>query len=611
MKTLKDKFNIFYFCIILSLILIISVTSAINLYSIRNEIDKFMINNYDSIKACTNMLSFLEEQNADLLAYINTNDVKKSESLYTNNSYFYKWFNVERNNITEPNEKNLVEQVNNDYVKYMSQLPKFLQIKSANGTEASNVYYENSIKPIYNRVIKDLKNISNLNETAMINNKNKLRDTTDKFLYLILFLSIIAVVIGFLASNYFINKFLRPLYSLNETIKSIKEGNLDIEAPVISEDEVGEVTQEFNKMTKRLKEYENSNAGQLMNEKNKSLAIVKSISDPLVVLDTDFRFKLLNHAFENFFNITENEAINKHFLEIINNSELYKHIFSVINAKEEKDPSKIIQFKSDKQEFYFNVICTLVKNTYANTTGIVILFQNVTELKLLEKMKANFISTVSHEFKTPLTSIMIGTSLVLDKNIGILNEKQKNIITTIRDDGERLSELVTNLLQLSKIESNNEIYEFKACSIIGIIDTCVKNFYERASVNEVNLYYDADESLPRIKADSEKIVWVINNLISNALKYTNAGDEIFISAEVKHNEMYVSVKDTGIGIPEEYIEKIFNKFVQVIGSDSEARGTGLGLTISKEIVEAHNGTINCESEVDGGSTFIFTLPLAE
>jgi nitrogen fixation/metabolism regulation signal transduction histidine kinase len=343
LKTLKDKFNAFYFCIVLFIILIVGVTSAINLYSIRNRIDKLMVNNYNSIKACTNMLSFLREQNSDLLAYINTNDVKKSESLYTNTSGFYKWFNAERNNITEPNEKNLVDLVNKDYVKYMSQLPKFQQFKNENGADASNIYYENSIKPVYSRVIKNLENISNLNEAAMINDKNNLRNSTEQLLYLTLFLSIAAVIIGFLTANYFINKFLKPLYSLNETIKSIKEGNLDIEAPVISEDEVGEVTKEFNKMTKRLREYENSNAGQLLNEKNKSLAIVKSISDPLVVLDTDFRFKLLNHAFENVFNITEKNAIDKHFLEIINNSELYKHIFSVINANEDRNPAKIIQ----------------------------------------------------------------------------------------------------------------------------------------------------------------------------------------------------------------------------------------------------------------------------
>lgn len=611
MKTLKGKFNTFYFCVIAFLILITSSISAFNLYIIRNQIDKLMINNYNSIKACTNMLNFLREQNTDMLIYINTNDIKKSEALYTNNSDFYKWFNIERNNITEPNEKNFVEQVNTDYIDYMSQLPKLQQINNQKGEEAANTYYSASVKPIFTNVIQDLKNISNINEAAMLNDKNKVRNTTDNLLYLILIISIFAVIIGFLATNYFISRFLKPVYSLNETIKSIKEGNLDIEAPVISEDEVGEVTTEFNKMTKRLKEYESSTAGQLMNEKNKSVAIVKSISDPLIVLDTDYKFKLLNHAFEEFFNVTESKAINKHFLEIINNNDLYQHIFSVITAGKEKSHSKIIQFKHTEEDFYFNVICTLVKDSYNNITGIVILFQNVTELKALEKIKANFISTISHEFKTPLTSIMIGTSLVLDEHIGILNEKQKNIVATIKDDSEKLSELVTNLLQLSKIESNNEIYDFKACSIVGIIDTCVKNFYERAEVNQVNLYYDADESLPRIKADSEKIIWVVNNLISNAMKYTNAGDEIFISAEVKHSEMYVSVKDTGVGIPQKYKEKIFDKFVQVIGSDSEARGTGLGLTISKEIVEAHNGTIWCESEVDAGSTFTFTLPLAE
>ena len=187
----------------------------------------------------------------------------------------------------------------------------------------------------------------------------------------------------------------------------------------------------------------------------------------------------------------------------------------------------------------------------------------------------------------------------------------KRIISTIKEDGERLSEASNKPSSIIEDRVEQIYFSMKPCSILGIVDQSVKGFYDQAAGKEVTLFIDVDEHLPKIFADPEKINWVLNNLLSNALKYTNAGDELSVSAMVKHGKMIIYVKDTGVGIPKEYLEKIFDQFVQVKGHDSEVRGTGLGLTIAKEIVEAHGGEIWCESHIDVGSTFTFTLPLKE
>jgi signal transduction histidine kinase len=206
---------------------------------------------------------------------------------------------------------------------------------------------------------------------------------------------------------------------------------------------------------------------------------------------------------------------------------------------------------------------------------------------------------------------MIGTSLISNQNIGSLNEKQNQIINTIKEDGERLSDLINDLLQLSKIQSNKSIFEMKPNSIEDIILTSVKTFLDQAQNKGVDLSYTIENDLPEVNVDFEKMTWVINNLISNALKHTGFGDKISIKASINKNKMLISVKDTGIGIPQEYQEKIFDKFVQVSEYDSETSGSGLGLAIAKEIVEAHDGEIWCESNLGSGSTFIFTLPLIQ
>lgn len=398
-------------------------------------------------------------------------------------------------------------------------------------------------------------------------------------LYIILMI-IISSLSGLILSSYFVYIVLKPISAQN---------------------------QKFNQVMDKLSQFENSTKGKLVTEANRTVAIVKNIQDPLIVLDINAKIKLINNACKLFFNINEASSLNCSFYEVFSNPDFCSLVKSILDTK--KDSSQIIKITKQNNNYYFNVNCTIIREE-GLINGVVISLQNITEIKQLDKVKADFISTISHEFKTPLTSIIMGTSLLEDNNVGILNDNQRKILDTMKEDGEKLSSLVTNLLQLSKIEWSKSIFNLKECSIIGIIENSIKGFYGLAHEKDITLYYDADENLPKVIADSEKVTWVINNLLSNAFKYTNSGDEICIRAHAKDKKMYISVKDTGAGIPQEYLDKIFDKFIQVKGYDSEMRGTGLGLTIAREIVEQHSGEIWCQSELDAGSTFTFTLKLA-
>jgi PAS domain S-box-containing protein len=608
-KSLKGKITLVYISLVLT-IAVVGTCSVASFYRLNRSVNMLMNNNFRSIGTANSMLDAVDDENTAVLNYIQTMEEANVQLFFVNSEAFEQSYNAEFNNITEPGEKDLVGKVNDSYQRYINLFPKLQSIKNRNGSPEAIRYYDLNMLPEFNKLRLDLKDLSSLNEVAMMNRKSNVARDSRVTMYIILILSLISVIGGLILSEFFVNKFLSPVTSLIDTIKSIKEGNLDKQALILSQDEIGELSKEFNNMTKRLQHYEHSTSGKLLAEKNRSVAIVKNISDPLIVLDTDYKIVLINNACEHFFNIKEADVLNKYFLEAVRNNALYDHIHNVVQNKE-GNKSMILDFSSNGKDYYFNVIVNIVRDTDNNITGLVLLFQNVTALKQLEKMKANFISTISHEFKTPLTSIMIGTSLITNENIGELNQKQRKIIATIKDDGEKLSELVTNLLQLSKVESDKSIFDIQACSVIGIAENCVRGFYDVAESKEINLFYDIDDGLAKIKADPEKVSWVINNLISNALKFTNAGDEICVSAQVQHGKMCISVKDTGIGIPEEYHEKIFDKFVQVKDYRSESHGTGLGLTISKEIIEAHGGEIWCESKLDAGSTFTFTLPLAE
>ncbi|WPC39807.1 ATP-binding protein [Clostridium sp. JS66] len=606
-KTLKGKISVVYICLVL-MIAIVGFTSVLSFHVISKSIDGLMINNYKSINAVNNMIEAIDVQNMDILNYLNNEQIG-IDSFYKNGDEFYKWYNIEANNITESGEKDYVAKINGDYTKYMVLFSKLQAIKNKQGTDKAFDFYNKQIITLYNNLKVELKGLSSLNEKAMFGGKDKVTNDTIVIMYIILGLSSAAVIGGFFISTFFINKFLKPIYTLTEGIKSVKEGELYKEISVASSDEIGLLSREFNNMTKRLQQFEYSNKGKLLKEKNKSIAIVKSISDPLIVLDTDYKMILLNNACEDIFGIKEEDVLNKHFLEGIRNGELYEYISSVYKEDNEKRSEKIMNIKVNGNDYYFNIISTAIQDRDSKAYGIVVLLQNVTKLKQLEKIKTDFMGTISHELKTPLTSIMMGLSLITDKKIGVLNEKQETIVDTMKDDGERLSSLITELLQLSKIESDKAIFSMEQCSIIGVIENCIKRFNDQALSKEVNLYYEGDEEFPKITIDAEKISWTLNNLVSNALKYVNAGDEISIKAVVKDKKMYISVEDTGVGIPEEYQKIIFDKFVQVKDGDLEMRSSGLGLAIAKEIVEAHGGEIWCESILDIGSKFTFTLPI--
>lgn len=608
-KTLKSKFATVYIILVI-IIGIIGTLSTFNNYILGKQIDGLMVRNYKSIKAINNMLEAMEEQNGAVLTYINVNHEEGIRTFHLNEVKFNEQYNIEAANITEPGEEELVRELSVTYEQYITLFSELQEIDTHKDVNSTISYYKTNMLPKFNHIKEVLTNASLLNEKDMFNSKDKVTTFSKQSMHIILILSTISVVIGFLASMLSLHKILQPLYSLTETMKAVKEGDLNQEAPLISEDEVGDLALEFNNMTKRLLQFEQSTLGQLLAEKNKSVTIVKSIADPLIVLDTNYKIVLLNDACESIFNIKENEVLNKYFLEVLSNGDLYDYINSIYNSNGKDSEQKIIYLNIDNKDYYYNIIVSILKDTLDKTTGLVVLFQNVTQLKQIEKIKSDFIATISHEFKTPLTSIMIGTSLFSDEKVGTLNLKQKEIISTIAEDSERLLSLVNDLLNLSKVESSRSIFNIKPHSILEIIDNSIKAFTEQAKSKEVHLHYEVEDNLPKVNVDAEKASWVLNNLISNALRYTSLGDEILINAFVNQNKMCVSVIDTGIGIPKDYQEKIFDKFVQVAGQDSEMKGTGLGLSIAKEIVEAFGGEIWCESILDLGSTFIFTIPLA-
>jgi len=607
-KTLKGKISIIYVGLVI-LIAIVGIAGYVNLYKIEAAVDNLMTDNYKSISAATNMIEAIERQDSAMLIYINV-DKQKGIDLFTQNTNdFLKWFSVEGDNVTEKGEQDLVDKIQADYNTFSKLFSELQEIKNAQGVAAASVFYDNTVMPQFIIAKQKVKDLSTLNEKAMLASKKNATQKAKEYMSAILIISALAVAGGLIIARFYANRILNPLQILTQSISRVKAGELNQQIIINSNDETNKLAKEFNEMTKRLQTYEKSTLGTLMSEKNKSVAIVKSISDPLLVLDTNYRIILINKACEDFFEVIESKTIGKHYLEVIRNSDIFDQISSMVERSDEHR-ERILRIHKE-QDYYFNVVITMFKDTESKNKGIIVVLQDVTELKELEKVKTDFVATISHEFKTPLTSIIMAASMLSEGALGELNDEQKEVINSLEEDGEKLSELVNELLELSRIESGRAVYNFAQCSINAIVESSLKMFFDMAQRRNINLINEMDEDLPAIQGDFEKIQWVMNNLISNSLKYTNAGDFITVSAVEKDKNIFVSVKDTGAGIPAQFIDRIFDKFVQVNGRDIEVRGTGLGLSVAKEIISAHKGEIWVKSELDSGSLFTFTLPVAK
>ncbi|KPU45720.1 alginate biosynthesis sensor protein KinB [Oxobacter pfennigii] len=606
LNSLKSKILSIYLFLIL-LISFIAGISIYNLFSLNKAIDGLIASNYKSIAAATNMIDAIERQDSNQLIYLEVDKQKGIRSFSENQSEFFLWLGKAEENITEKDEKELLNSISSNYIKYIENFSTLQEIKNTEGGLSAIAFYNNEIYPIFHSVKDDCRRLLSLNENSMLVRKDRATLNSGNMIYITVLVSVITILMGLFVSVYFTGKTIKPIDMLISGIKSIKEGNLDQEININTRDEVGVLAMEFNNMTKRLREYDKSSVNNLIAEKNKSLAIVKSISDPIVVISNDFKVILVNKSAENVFDIVEEEVSGGHFLEAINHKEVFQKIKETSENRIRIDDSRTITIIKGNKRYYFIPSVTSILNDDNEVIGMVCVFTDITHLKEVEDLKSEFISTVSHELRTPLTSIIMGTKLLLDDEL--LNTEQKEIINAMDEDGNQLMMLINDLLDLSKAESGKMQITLEKTSVYDMAELCIKSLYDNARSKDIEIINYVSPNLPYAYIDYNKIKSVLMNLLTNSLKFTNRGGKVEISASIEGSFIRVSVKDTGIGIPEEFHDKIFDKFSQI--DNFKNHGTGLGLAIAKEFIMKHNGNIWVESKIGQGSNFMFTLPVYE
>jgi PAS domain S-box-containing protein len=428
--------------------------------------------------------------------------------------------------------------------------------------------------------------------------------------YRTLMIALVLVAAGVVLAFVLANRIVEPLQQLTSTTARMAGGDLNAKVEINSRDEVGVLAAEYNRMAERIRQLRTSDMGQLLIAQQTTEAAIDSLYDPVVVTDAVGRVTKLNPAAEELFG-SEKQNCGRPVSEVARDTRIAGAVAEAIESQRPvagEGMSSVLPLGVDGTKRAFRLRTTPMRDSEKHLLGAVTLLEDITHLRELDQLKSDFIATASHELRTPLTSVHMGVHLLLEGAAGELNHEQNEILAACREDCERLDILMRDLLDLSRIEAGESQPQLTSVKPLELIGATVEKLRPQINTQALVVNVETYPDLPNVEVDRSQVLRVLNNLVGNAIRYTTQG-EIKISAESRDRFVAISVSDTGTGIPHDYLPQIFNKFVQVPGAASG--GAGLGLAISKLIVEAHGGQITVNSEPGHGSTFTFTLPVAD
>jgi len=606
---------LFSYLIFVAALVVLGGWSAWRLREMGSVSRRIISNNYDSVVAAQEMKESLERQDsAALFALLGARD-RAMAQMREHRARFDNNFQKAANNITEIGEPEVVETIRRDRDMYYQMFDMFIakvsESSNQNKDPERNEYFT-ILEPQFNRLRADCENLLQLNQRAMLVKSEAAAGVAQLWFYRTLLIAGVFVAAGILLAFLLSNRIVKPLRQLTMTTSKIAGGDLNAKVKVDSRDEVGVLAVEYNRMAQRIRQLRSSDMGKLMVAQQTTEAAIDSLYDPVIVTDGEGCVTKLNPAAEEIFG-SEKDNTGKHVGDVARDARIAG---AVAEALESQRPvagegmSSILPLAVDGSERAFRLRTTPMRGDGDgghHLLGAVTILEDITHLREIDRLKSEFIATASHELRTPLTSVQMGVHLLLEGALGELTDQQNEVLQACRQDCERLDKLMRDLLDLSRIEGGESQPQLATISAKDLIATAVKELRPQVEAKGLELKLDVPSELPRVSVDQSQVERVIGNLVSNALRHTRQG-EIKISAEQRDSHVAVSVSDTGSGIPTEYLPHIFDKFVQV--PDAPTGGAGLGLTISKSIIEAHGGNISVQSQTGCGTTFTFTLPLA-
>ena len=545
-----------------ALLILVGTVSFFYFNRLAEDSKEIVKDNYESLSYSRTLLKEL-----DILSS------KDSSNGFRN---FEKHLQLQEANITEPGEKEMTGSLRKH----------FTMLRQAGRADS-----------LLSLIRKDIGGVMQVNLQAIDNKNQAVQASAQGAKTIITICLTVCLIMGFTFLFNFPSLVASPIASLTEGIKAIADKNYGQRIHLNRKDEFGELANAFNSMAEKLDEYEHSNISKILFEKNRAEAVINSLKDASIGIDKKGTVLFANQQALQLLNLKEAEIIGLSQEEVKKRNDLFRFLIN----EQSNSPFKIVV--EGKENYFTKELVDLSHEE--QPAGAVIVLKNITPFKELDVAKTNFIATVSHELKTPLASSDFSLKLLEDERVGPLTAEQKELVQSLKDDNKRLLRILSELLDLSQVESGKIQLNIQAAQPGELAEKALASVQNAARQKNITIRKEMQEGLPAIQADADKTTWVLNNFLTNAIRYSQENGEIVFTAIQKNKGVDFTVQDFGKGIDPRYKDRIFDRYFKVPGS---TEGTGLGLAICKEFIEAQGGTIWLDTEPGIGTRFGFHLP---
>ncbi len=546
-------------------IVVFGIFGMVSISRLKDDADRVLKNNYETLVYSNNMLKALNSLPADTSAW----------------QFFETNLRQQEQNITEPGEKEATFRLRQNFDRYRSNPSDFLA---------------------FTNIHRYLQRINDLNQEAILRKNRIASDTAEEATT---WMAIIFTALALIAFSLVVNFpgiISNPISHLSAGISAIANKDYSKRIHLPQKDEFSDLANAFNIMAEKLDEYEHSTLARIKFEKTRIETVINQMRDAIIGFDEKRHILFMNTVAAALTGLREKEVTGKYAPDVALKNDLMRTLL-------QNDSRAELKIFADGKESYFIKENIEVRNE-GEMIGEVIVLRNITPFHELDEAKTNFIATVSHELKTPISSIKMSAKLLDDRRVGNLNKEQQELLQSIRDDADRLLRITSELLNMSQVETGNIQLKIQPAQPSGIVDQAVQAVQFQAQQKNINIRTVVPAGLPAIQADTEKTSWVLINFLTNAVKYSPELSDVEVSASISGDKVSFTVKDHGRGIDEKYLPRLFDRYFKVPGT-FEKSGTGLGLAISKEFIEAQGGAIWVESNIGEGSRFGFSLPVVK
>jgi two-component system, NtrC family, sensor histidine kinase KinB len=576
---------------------------AIVLFSrLAASVDTSVSEHYRSILAAQRMDLALAGVEREVWAAASVGAPEPTQALAEHQQRFEENLAVQLRNKSLPGESELNQQLADNY----QELRHVLDALRLPGPAASkNRVYERELSPMLLGMKLLLDKIRGLNQQAILTTSENVQKITRDVTRLMVIGMVIALIISAYACYQLSRSVLQPIQLVIKATRELGEGNLKQPVPVLSHDELGELALAFNKLAAQLQEYRQSTTEEIVRLHRTMETTLASFPDPIFVLSKVGGIELMNPAAADMATSLQMNGQLPSRLSAITQQTLASGESFLPNTFD-----AVLSYRLNGAERSFLPRILTMRDKGEGLLGVAVVLYDVTRFRLLDAAKTHLVGTVSHELKTPLTSVRMALYILLEKTVGDLNPKQEELLEAARTDAERLLRILNDLLDLARLEEGAAELHREQVAASELLQAAMEETADKVAAKSLRVNCSVDPELPQVLVDRQRIGYVFTNLITNAIKHSPAGGEVRLRAtHAEDQAIQFTVADDGPGIPEQYQQRIFDRFFRVPGQTRS--GAGLGLSIAREIAVAHGGRISVKSSPNRGATFYLVLNAAD